>query len=357
MQDRPVLCVIVPVWGAEATLPRCADSILSQRFDGELRCILVEDGSPDACGELCDACARRDPRVTVIHKPGGGVSSARNAGIQAALAQKADYFVFLDADDALRPGALQTALNAQQAHAGDFVLWRYTTDEACSDAVDDRAVPAPRSALARLYLDCLIAMPWNKLYRADLAGRLRFDTSYTLGEDLQFVLDYIELLGRECPDFGYRVLQSALTFYDCSRDDGTLSTRYHGDYCQIWPRHFAKLNAAVTAAAAPEEDLLPLWRAEARVFAEGVADILRRDPAAPAARLTKARAALGDPWLAGLLRAMAQSRCYSAYYLPLRLRLPRLLYRMAESARTGSPLFGKLDWAGYYLLGGRWRRA
>lgn len=357
MQDRPAICVIVPVWGAEKTLPRCVDSILSQAVDATLRCILVDDGSPDRSGELCDQYARRDPRVTVIHKEDGGVSSARNAGLDAAASRPADYIVFLDSDDALRPGALAAALDAQRQAPGAFVLWHYTTDASCPCPVDDRAGSAPRSALARLYLDCLIAMPWNKLYRADLAGRLRFDTSYTLGEDLQFVLDYIRLLGCESPGFSYRILESPLTFYDCSRDDGTLSTRYHADYCEIWPRHFAKLDAAVADAAAPQADLMPLWRAEARVFAEGVADILRRDPAAPAARLAKARAALRDPWLAGLLDTMRRNRCYSPYYLPLCRGWARVIYRMAESARTGSPLFGKLDWAGYYLLGGRWHRA
>ena len=347
------VCVIVPVWGAEKTLHRCVDSILAQHPEGGMRCVLVDDAGPDRSGAICDEYAAKDDRVQVIHRTESGVSGARNAGLDAA---DGDYIVFLDADDALRPGALQAALSAQRQAPGDFVLWHYTTEEACPDPVTPSARAAAPAELARLYLDCLIAMPWNKLYRADLAKSLRFDSAYCLGEDLQFVLDYIALLGKAQPGFAYRVLESALTFYDCSRE-GTLSTRYHSDYCDIWPQHFAKLNRAVAAAHAPEEDLLPLWRAELRVFAEGVADILRRDPGEPSARLAKARAALQNPWLGEMLDTMKAKRCYSPYYLPLRLRLPRLLYRMAEAARTGSPLFGKLDWAGYYLLGDRWRRA
>lgn len=351
--QRAAVCVIVPVWGAEKTLHRCVDSILCQQAEGGVCCVLVDDGSPDRCGAICDEYAAKDSRVTVIHQEDLGVSAARNAGLNAA---DADFIVFLDADDALRPGALQAALTAQQQAPGDFVLWHYTTEETCPDPVTGSARRAGPGALARLYLDCLIAMPWNKLYRTDLAKSLRFDSAYCLGEDLQFVLDYIALLGKTQPGFAYRVLESALTFYDCSRD-GTLSTRYHSDYCDIWPEHFAKLNRAVTAAHAPEEDLLPLWRAEVRVFAEGVADILRRDPGEPPARLAKARTALQTPWLRQMLDTMKAKRCYSPYYLPLRLRRPRLIYRMAEAARTGSPLFGKLDWAGYYLLGGSWHRA
>ncbi len=214
----------------------------------------------------------------------------------------------------------------------------------------------PQQGLARLWLDCLLAMPWNKLYRTQAAQQIKFNTEYTLGEDLQFVLDYIALLGRTDPDFAYCVLESPLTFYDCSRS-GTLSTKYHTNYCEIWPQHFAKLNAACLTAACPRQDLRPLYRAELTVYAEGVADILRRDPA-PLSGLKrdKAAAALRSSWLRALLDQMRSERCYSPYYLPCRWRNLQLLYTLAEAKRTGSPLFGKLDWAGYYLLAGRLRR-
>lgn len=351
--QQAAVCVIVPVWNAEKTLPRCVDSILAQQVEGGVSCILVDDGGTDRSGVLCDEYAAKDARVQVIHQPDGGVSSARNAGLAAA---EAEFIVFLDADDALRPGALQAALTVQHRSPGAFVLWHYTTDEHCTGPVGPHAVTAQPTALARLYLDCLIAMPWNKLYRTELAQRLRFNKAYSLGEDLQFVLDYIALLGREQPGFVYRVMEDALTFYDCSRD-GTLSTKYHDDYCDIWPQHFAKLNDMVLAAGAPEKDLLPLWRAEVRVFAEGVADIMRRDPGNLTARRLKARNALKSVWLSDLLDTMRKMRCYSPYYLPLRHRNLTVICTMADAARKNSPLFGKMDWAGYYLLGGHWHRA
>ncbi|HIX95474.1 MAG TPA: glycosyltransferase [Candidatus Gemmiger excrementipullorum] len=351
--SRPAVCVVVPVYRAEATLDRCVQSILAQDVDGGLACILVDDGSPDESGALCDAWAARDTRVRVIHQEDRGVSGARNSGLAAA---DSDYLVFLDADDALRPGALQAALNAQRADPAAFVLWQYTTDAADPAAVTDAAAPYGQQALARLWLDCVLAMPWNKLYRTALAQRIKFDETYTLGEDLQFVLDYIALLGQTQPGFTYRLLQSPLTFYDCSHT-GSLSTRYHANYCEIWPEHFAKLNAACLAAACPERDLRDLHRAELTVYAEGVADILRRDPTPlQGIRRDKAAAALRRPWLRALLDRMRQERCYSAYYLPCRWRSIRLVYAMAEAKRAGSPLYGKLDWAGYYLLGGRLRR-
>ena len=273
--SKPTLCVIVPVYKAAATLDRCVASVLAQQVAGGLHCILVDDGSPDESGGLCDAWAARDPRVTVLHQENRGVSAARNAGLAAA---DGEYLVFLDADDALRPGALQAALDAQNTAPQSFVLWHYTTDELDTAAVTSDTATRPQNMLARLWLDCLLAMPWNKLYRTAPAQQLAFDRQYTLGEDLQFVLDYIDLLGRTAPDFAYTILTAPLTFYDCSRE-GTLSTKYHADYCKIWPEHFARLNKACYAAHCPQEDMRPLHRAELTVYAEGVADILRRDPA------------------------------------------------------------------------------
>lgn len=350
--EQPVICVIVPVYKAEATLPRCIESVLTQQLPGRLRLILVDDQSPDRSGEICDAYAAKDPRVMVLHRRERGVSGARNAGLRAATGE---YIVFLDSDDALRPGALAAALAAQAAAPNAFVLWHYTMQPDDTTPVTTVAHPAQQSDLARLHLDCLIAMPWNKLYRRTYAQQLAFDQAYTLGEDLQFVLDYLALLGRCQPDFSYLVLESALTFYDCSRI-GTLSTKYHANYCEIWPKHFAKLNAACTAAACPPQDMLPLHRAELQVLAEGAADILRRDPDAMPARRAKARTALQSPWLKSLLDTMRHEHCYSPYYLPCRWNSLRLLWILSEAARTQSPLFGKLDWAGYYLLLGRMKR-
>ena len=147
--------VVVPVWGAERTLDRCVRSVLGQALGpgDALECILVDDGSPDRCGEICDAYAARDPRVQVIHKEDGGVSSARNAGLRRS---RGAYVVFLDSDDALRPGALAAALAAQAAAPGDFVLWHYTDNPNDPAPTGQNAKPAGQSALARLWLDCLI---------------------------------------------------------------------------------------------------------------------------------------------------------------------------------------------------------
>ncbi len=353
------VCVVVPVYNARATLARCVDSILSQRVEGGLCCVLAEDGSTDGkTPALCDGYAARDARVRVVHLPNGGPSRARNAGM--ALAE-APYLVFLDADDALLPGALQAALTAQAAAPDAFVLWRYTTDPAVPAAAngaapDPAAARLPAAALARLHLDCLLAMPWNKLYRTALARTLAFDPRYTLGEDLEFVLDYRAVLDKESPAAPYALVEAPLTYYDCTREGGTLSTRYLPDAFSVWAAHFARLNAAADAAAVPEADRRALYRAELTVLAESLAALLRQDPAPLGIRHDKAAAALRDPRLRELLGAFRRMALYSPYYLPLLWRNQRLLYTVAELKRQGSPLFGKLDWLGFYLLLGRRRR-
>ena len=94
MNQAPKVSVIVPVYKAEKYLHRCVDSILAQTFiDFEL--LLVDDGSPDCSGDICDQYAAADPRVRVFHKPNGGVSSARNLGIEKA---NGEWLMFVDAD-------------------------------------------------------------------------------------------------------------------------------------------------------------------------------------------------------------------------------------------------------------------
>ena len=92
---RPLVSVIVPVYRVEEYLHPCVDSILHQTYTN-LEVILVEDGSPDDCGAICDAYAAKDSRVKVIHKPNGGQADARNVGMAA---MSGEYVTFVDSDD------------------------------------------------------------------------------------------------------------------------------------------------------------------------------------------------------------------------------------------------------------------
>ena len=95
MSNSPLVSVIVPVYKVERYLPRCVESILGKTYTN-FELILVDDGTPDRSGVICDRYAEKDSRIKVIHKENGGVSSARNAGIDAA---QGEWITFVDSDD------------------------------------------------------------------------------------------------------------------------------------------------------------------------------------------------------------------------------------------------------------------
>ena len=95
MNKNPILSIIVPVYKVEPYLEKCIKSIIGQDFE-DFELILVDDGSPDRCGAVCDDYALKDNRIKVIHKENGGLSSARNTGIEAA---KGSFLSFIDSDD------------------------------------------------------------------------------------------------------------------------------------------------------------------------------------------------------------------------------------------------------------------
>lgn len=104
MNDNPLISIVVPVYKVEKYIRECIDSVINQSY-GYWELILVDDGSPDHCPEICDEYAGCNSRIKVIHKHNGGVSDARNSGIKKAVG---DYLYFLDPDDYLPEDALRT---------------------------------------------------------------------------------------------------------------------------------------------------------------------------------------------------------------------------------------------------------
>lgn len=113
--------VIVPVYKVEALLPRCLDSLMAQTLD-EVEFLLVDDGSPDNCGKMCDEYAAKDPRFVVFHKKNGGLASARNYGIRRA---KGDYLMFLDSDDFVHPDFCKIPYELTQKYGVDMVMFMF----------------------------------------------------------------------------------------------------------------------------------------------------------------------------------------------------------------------------------------
>lgn len=174
------LSIIIPVYRVETTLDRCVESIVGQTFH-DIEVILVNDGSPDRCPQLCDDWARRDPRIRVIHKSNGGLSDARNAGIDIATG---DYITFADSDDYLDVTTYLHAiseldnLNSLQgvtlADIVEFPLYRhYGAPWQKKITFDNRVYTSAADywLQGRAYEH---AYAWNKLYRRELFDGVRF---------------------------------------------------------------------------------------------------------------------------------------------------------------------------------------
>lgn len=185
MRMEPLISVIVPIYNVEALLPRCVDSLLAQTYP-HLEIILVDDGSPDGCGAICDAYAQKDGRIRVIHQANSGLAGARNAGLAVA---RGEYLGFVDSDDRVAPEMYETLLrHIQQAQADIAVCGRYMELEngelipmfTCETA----EVFDGREAVRRFLLsESLDAAAWDKLYRRSFFGDIQYPLHY-VSEDV-----------------------------------------------------------------------------------------------------------------------------------------------------------------------------
>ena len=189
------ISIIIPVYGVEEYLNRCLDSVCSQSHI-DLEIILVDDGSPDKCPVICDEWARKDKRITVIHKKNGGLSEARNAGIEVATG---DYLLFIDSDDYVDSTMCESLLKAAKDADAEIAVcnfyWMYSEHKEIQSTYLPDGKVIEKSAILETWMKCKtvdFVVAWNKLYRRDLfftpehirypVGRLHEDefTTYKL---------------------------------------------------------------------------------------------------------------------------------------------------------------------------------
>lgn len=192
----PMVSMIVPVYNSEKTLSRCIDSILNQTYrDFEL--ILLNDGSTDTSGEICDAYAKRDSRVRVVHKENTGVSDTRNRGIGLA---RGEYLQFLDSDDWITPDATALFVRTATEQQCDMVIsqfYRVIGEHVSQKGAIDEDGLMDRSTYANHMMqkpaDFYYGVLWNKFYKRSIITehRLRMDQSISWCEDFMFNLEYV----------------------------------------------------------------------------------------------------------------------------------------------------------------------
>lgn len=185
MEEQSLISVIIPVYKAEKYLPDCLDSVLGQTYRN-LEVILVDDGSPDDSGAICDEYAARDRRVRVIHQKNGGVCIAKNAGLNAA---NGDYIGFVDADDYIDPDMYHSLYERLKTTGADIVQCRHRSISedgslmSISPDVEDGVLDR-ESAIKRLFTGPVQFIACDKLYSRDILGELRFDARFPICEDM-----------------------------------------------------------------------------------------------------------------------------------------------------------------------------
>lgn len=214
------ISVIVPVYNSEKTLGRCIESILCQTYrDFEL--ILVDDGSQDQSLSICDGYAGKDSRIRVMHKQNGGVSSARNKGMDAAMF---DWLTFVDSDDSLPQNAFELLSNGIRDKeniwmcVGGFSAGRDNGDTTVTVLPDCKSQYSDTSSffdgIFRQYR-CPLRAPWGKLFKKTA---LRFEESLNYGEDILFITNYIAAAPAEAkysvvnaPVYNYSLMPDGLS--------------------------------------------------------------------------------------------------------------------------------------------------
>ena len=171
---HPKVSIIVPVYGTEAYLPTCIESLCNQTYQN-IQIILVDDQSTDRCPEICDEYAKKDSRITVIHQKNKGVSGARNTGLENATG---NYIMFVDSDDELYADAVNILLKDILEHEADIV-WAPKNYENGEYTV----FQGDHALLLSLNLEHNINAVWSKLFKKTFIEGLRFEEGKNINED------------------------------------------------------------------------------------------------------------------------------------------------------------------------------
>lgn len=245
----PYISVVVPVYNAENSIERCVSSITGQTF-ADMEILLVDDGSKDSGGLLCDKLAQNDNRVRVIHKENAGVSAARNTGMEEATGK---YILFVDSDDYLPLNYVEEMVKAQKEFGEEAFVWTALQivsengsmkEEWLAYGEEERSI-ATRKDVLKFSARYVLNSPVNKLYHRHIIkeNRLRMDENLSIAEDLLFNLQYLDAAGGCSVIILNRVLYYYVRNGQVSLDHGYKKNYYKihkkvlgmlWEYCKSW---------------------------------------------------------------------------------------------------------------------------
>lgn len=183
----PKFSIIVPIYNSEKYLKNCIDSILNQTY-GDFELLMIDDGSTDMSSKICDEYEKKDDRIRVVHKKNGGVSTARNNGLNVA---EGEYLIFVDSDDSIEKYMLERINEKIIENDADFII--------CGKFKEEQEINLEKiinntdiENLKDMIINEKINSTWGKAYKRKIMQMIRFDTSITIGEDLLFNIEYMK---------------------------------------------------------------------------------------------------------------------------------------------------------------------
>ena len=241
----PLISIIVPIYKVEPYLRRCLDSIVNQTYTN-LEIILVDDGSPDGCPQICDEYAVKDKRIIVIHKENGGLSAARNAGLDIC---KGEYISFIDSDDWVSEKYIKTLFNISTKENADIAIGEYISTSGNilkeQNSIFIKTFSS-KEALFRLFSknNTTYTISCAKLYKRELFSSLRFPIGkYHEDEFTTYILFY---------NSKKIVYTSEILYYYYQRAGSIVSTRHPWDVLEFLEQRY------IFSKEKRESDLLPL---------------------------------------------------------------------------------------------------
>lgn len=218
-----LISIIVPVYNVEKYLEKCVDSIIKQTYKN-IEIILVDDGAKDNSGKICDELKEKDNRIKVIHKPNGGLSDARNAGLKIA---KGEYIGFVDSDDYIAEDMFETLYNLNKENDSDISIVSYYeiyNGKVIGVRESDKLEILNRTeAIKELLVDAKIqSYAWNKLFKRELFENTEFPTNKNF-EDIATTLLLFEKANKV-------VLLENPKYYYVRRDDSIIGVKNYKTY-------------------------------------------------------------------------------------------------------------------------------
>lgn len=204
-----LISIIIPVFNVEQYLNRCIQSIVNQSYTN-LEIILINDGSTDDSPEICDEWAKRDERITVVHKENAGVSEARNTGLDIATGE---FISFMDSDDMMELDTFGLLVDAMNNYQVDLVTIGFQRTDDLEQKTENKSKKNQgkykifdRNEISNLIItennltdsDLLACVVWGKLFKRELINDLRFESHLTMSEDNLYTLNYILGISNAC---------------------------------------------------------------------------------------------------------------------------------------------------------------